>query len=541
MAFLGSFEYDIFLSYGWAGSRTPEEGDRAWVKAFKELLEDRLKTQLGRAPVIFLDSQAERSGHLGEALELAVENSAFLLFAASPGSCRADSWCQAEVRHFLGRARPLAAKENVLTAEQRVLGIMFEPVPRDQQPPLLRNMGFRHYELFDELESGPPRITRPADLAAPGSSAGLEFERLLKEASERILEAQGILARPQPPTGVTVFVGSSPSNDHNLRFATVLRRELLIRGHRVITDEPVPLEKEDSYRLRLEPAMAAAQISAHILNESAPTVADWKRSPTAWQIRKAVQAGDVSVMSWVDQDAPATDPGALRELEECKAEGSHCFEKQNFENFKAAVLKRADEVARGLASVSLKSTPPAPRVSTEVAATPTDPADTPAAAAETTAETQAPPPEMSEKLVVVAFDNADLDRAARVRDYLSLRGLQTQLALPPGSDAGERRRQNLKYYKEADGVVVYFGGSTDLWVQNTCDDVRDSMNPEGRRALLVGPPPDQPRLKRTVQERKFDCYRTISDEDVAVIDTWLRKLAEQQVAGTAANAAGLGS
>ena len=96
MAFLGSFEYDIFLSYGWAGNRTPEEGDRAWIRAFKDLLVERLRTQLGRAPTIFLDSQAERSGALGEALESAVESSAFLLFAMSPGSCRPDSWCQAD-------------------------------------------------------------------------------------------------------------------------------------------------------------------------------------------------------------------------------------------------------------------------------------------------------------------------------------------------------------------------------------------------------------------------------------------------------------
>ncbi len=513
------------LSYGWAGNRTPEQGDRAWVKAFKELLEVRLKGQLGRSPAIFLDSQAERSGHLGEALESAVENSAFLLFAASPGSCRPDSWCQAEVRHFLGRALPLAAKENVLTAEERVLGIMFEPVPRSGQPPLLGNMGFRPYELFDELESGPPRLTRPADLAAANSSAGLEFERLLKEASNRILEAQGILARPQPSTGVTVFVGSSPSAPLDLRCATVLRRELLIRGHRVITDEPLPLENEDSYRLRLEPAMAAAQISAHILNESAPAVAGWKRSPTAWQIRKAVQAGDVSVMSWVDIDAPFTDPGARLELEECKSEGSHCFEKQNFENFKAAVLKRADEVARALANANPPPPPPPPELTST----------------ETVAPPPPPPPEVGDKLVVVAFDNEDIDRASRIRDYLTQRGLQTQLALPSGKGAAERKRQNIKYYKEADGVLVYFGESNDLWMQLTCDAVRESMNPEGRRALLVGPPPDQPALKRSVQEREFDCYRTISEQDVAVIDAWLSKLTGVQVAGTAANAARLGS
>lgn len=349
MAFLGSFEYDIFLSYGWAGNRTPEEGDRAWIKTFKELLEERLRGQLGRSPAIFLDSQAERSGALGAALESAVESSAFLLFAASPGSCRPDSWCQAEVRHFMGRARPLVSKDNVLTAEERILGIMFEPVPRGHQPPLLANMGFRPYELFDELDSGPPRLTRPADLAAAAdSSAGLEFERLLKEASNRLTEAQGILARPQPETGVAVFVGSAPSRPLEQRCAAVLRRELLLRGHRVLTDEPIPGESEDDYRLRLDAAMAGTEISIHLLNETAPPVDKWKRSPIAWQVRKAVQAGGVALFSWLDQDACAMDAGVKAELDDCRTEGNHHFENQNFETFKAAVLRRADELARGL-------------------------------------------------------------------------------------------------------------------------------------------------------------------------------------------------
>jgi hypothetical protein len=386
-----------------------------------------------------------------------------------------------------------------------VLGLMFEPVPRHAQPPLLTNMGFRPYELFDEFESGPPRLTRPANLNAdPGTSAMLEFARLVAEASKRITEAQTILTRQQTSSGVTVYVGSAPSAPLDQRCAAVLRRELLIRGHRVTTDEPVPAESEDSYRLRLETVMGNAQLSVHLLNETAPAMAGWKRSPIAWQIRKAAQAGSVSVMSWVDQDASYTDAGALAELEGATSEGSHRFEKQNFETFKAAVLRRADELARAAV----------PEVRTS----------------------QAGQAEESDKLVVVAFDERDIDRAARIADYMRKRGLQTQLALPPGKGAAERKRQNIKYYKQADGVLVYFGESDDLWVQNTCDAVRDSMRPDGQRALVVGPPPDQPRLKRSLQEREFECYRATNDDDVTSIDAWLK-----QLDGPSARSAALGS
>ena len=51
--FLQSFDYDIFLSYGWAGNLLPEEGDRGWVAQFYEQLIERLRTllEIGRAHV----------------------------------------------------------------------------------------------------------------------------------------------------------------------------------------------------------------------------------------------------------------------------------------------------------------------------------------------------------------------------------------------------------------------------------------------------------------------------------------------------------
>ena len=85
-AYLNGFEYDIFISYGWAGAQRPDEGDRGWVADFAERLETEMKARLEVSRCeLFLDRDAARNGYLNQNLERALSGSGVLLFIVSRG------------------------------------------------------------------------------------------------------------------------------------------------------------------------------------------------------------------------------------------------------------------------------------------------------------------------------------------------------------------------------------------------------------------------------------------------------------------------
>ena len=91
MTFLAGFEYDVFISYGWAGAETVDEGDRRWVNLFQQKVTLEMRARLGGRFAVFFDDYSQRNGFLYKNLETILEKSGALLFIVSPGSCRADS------------------------------------------------------------------------------------------------------------------------------------------------------------------------------------------------------------------------------------------------------------------------------------------------------------------------------------------------------------------------------------------------------------------------------------------------------------------
>jgi hypothetical protein len=76
-AYLRDFEYDIFLSYGWAGLEDPGRGDRGWTSRFHHALTSELRALLGGHCEIYFDKHEGRTGFLYQRLEESLESSAF--------------------------------------------------------------------------------------------------------------------------------------------------------------------------------------------------------------------------------------------------------------------------------------------------------------------------------------------------------------------------------------------------------------------------------------------------------------------------------
>lgn len=466
------FEWDIFLSYGWSGNAA-DEGDRAWVAELRERLRVALRTPLGRDPKIFLDTNATRAGALTPILENALDHSRLFLFVVSPGSCQ-SAWCQWEILRFLDRGHTAATRDEVLLPEDRLLGVLLEPVPQGRIPAPLQSLVFRPFDLTRPIDGRDS--TRPVawDDLDEVESARFGFDRLIADLKKSLGKLQH--HESVPLTGVTVFLGSAPTAAHESAYLTRLRRDLLMRGHAVIRASVAPGETEDDYRIRLGAVLSEATLSVHILGE-ALTPAGWQRPVGAWQLRRASDHHKtLSLFTWVDPDREA-DP---RELGEILQKGDHHFDRrQPFSELGTALLERAGECAHR------KGAPGS---------------------------------------VVIAYCEEDLPHASAIKQYLQQEhGLRVQFALPPRETAGQRNRINRSLFGEMDAVMVYYSQHEE-WMVLTCHTVRDVFRKlKGPRpaALVLHPPPPP---KDYCDQLDFESLRRDNPRDFAAIDRWAKSV-----------------
>jgi hypothetical protein len=466
------FEWDIFVSYGWSGN-DPGEGDREWVAQLREQLRIALRTALGRDPRIFLDANATRAGALTPILEDALDKSRLFLFVVSPGSCRSP-WCHWEILRFLDRAHSAATHNEVRLPEDRVLGVVLEPVPRDAIPELLEPLVFRPYDLTRRIEGRDE--TRPAvwDALNQTPSARSEFDQLVVDLNEKLKSVYAHEQQPVQPSGVTVFVGTAPAHAYERDFLIPLRRDLLLRGHNVIRCSVAPAESEDDYRVRLGAVLGDATFSVHIVGQPAK-LNGWQRTPWAWQLRRASERQPkLTLFTWVDPDREA-DP---RELAEILRKGdSHFDQRQPFGYLRTALLDRAGECVERVAADNSRS-------------------------------------------VVIAFCPQDRSFASEIKQRLQQQhGFRVQFALPPGSKAGDRNRANRNLFGSVDAVVVYYS-EDDVWMVRTCLAVRQVSKEKGSprsAALVLHPPPPN---KDDCDQIGFASLPRVHTADFAAIDRW---------------------
>jgi hypothetical protein len=487
-AYLQDFDYDVFLSYGWAGNLSLGEGDRAWVHTFVNQLEERLRTSLGRRSNIYLDARASCAGRLDDNLRRALESSALCLFAVSPGSCRQGSWCFWEVQHFLDWAKPVCSAADVMTAEDRLLKVVFEPVPREAEPLGLASVVGRH--LFETLESGADVHTRPASFSVAGSHPSEELDRLVHDIA-RLLQRAETLRQP-PQLGLVVFLASpfSRLNDTRLR---ELRRRLQLAGHRTVSATPIPGETEDQFRERTESALGVCDIAVHLLGDAPQTLPPgWTKTPGAWQTRYSLRRSQdnesFSIFLWEDPDAQTPDQASLDEVGGDHAIGKrdHHIRQRGFEYLESNLKRRLTEETK-------------------------------------LRQGEEEPAGDGRRLVVIEFREEDAPSAAILRARAKQKGLRAQFAVPTGKNIppSSRRQKNLLKYREADGLVVYFGHASYLWAENTCDDMRPFLKNPG--VVALGPPAEDPPSKLHFEADSFDrvALHGYPDPDY---DAWLDRI-----------------
>jgi hypothetical protein len=267
MAFVGSFEYDIFISY----SHVDDLGD-AWVKRFHEALEIALAQRVGRMGVvrIWRDPRLDGDQLFDDTIRTALERSAIFLAITSNGYI-ASEYCRLELQTFREKA---AAEPHGLQIvdRSRIYNVLLTNIPPSRWPKEFgRVSGFPFHDADD----------RPQGEAGDGEPTDQTYDKprfkrqlsALANALHRMLVAfkeQPGSQRTSAPAesdaaeGPVVFMADVADSLAPTRKRLIL--ELGRKGVRVEHGVPPPYEAAQ-HAERVRSAAKDALLSIHLLDE----------------------------------------------------------------------------------------------------------------------------------------------------------------------------------------------------------------------------------------------------------------------------------
>ncbi len=445
-AYLNGFDYDVFISYGWAGAQQPDEGDRGWVGEFARHLETEMKARLEVSRCeLYLDRSAVRNGYLDQNLSRALSSSGVLIFIVSPGSCRSDSWCRFELAHFLDMAQPVAHPG--IFREDRLFKVELRKVDRGAEP--MQIAPCVPYS-FTDSEFNTPLPVR--EIAQRGSVAYQSFQTICRDLEKLLRRARKLQESGKQFSGKTVFVGAVPEGLTENRGRRI--NSLESHGHRVVLATPINGESAGEFQSRTNRELAGADTSVHLFGTPGLY---W---PSTIQCRTALESNASKIYIWRDRSVQFDEEHEkfLTELQRvCANSGRVEFPQGGADSYLDPNL------------VSDLSQP------------------------------EAAPLEISPAsgcTVMLHFDSKDSQNVDSIVRRLREKGLEIQ---PPmfGGNRKQREDKNAEFSRQAAGVAIFFGQASDLWAVNTCDKVSKTLRDNPKPAAVVlAPPPDKPLSKK---------------------------------------------
>lgn len=252
MAYLPSFEYDIFISYAHVDNLVPRGGGRGWVDRFQEELELELSRRLGRvgAAKIWWDDSLDGSQVFDTTIQQTI-NGAGLFLALTSAGYLASQYCRKELDWFYRKTEkdPVG---RLLGDRSRVFNVLIDNVPHESWPP--EYGGTSGYFFYDEVVDRPMRHKVRA------------FEIQLKKLVD-VVETMFKAVKGAPPPEekkFTVFIADTADSLKNVR--SRVSAELQLKGVSIVDRIPPPYEAQKHEALVIE-KVKSADLCLHLLDQ----------------------------------------------------------------------------------------------------------------------------------------------------------------------------------------------------------------------------------------------------------------------------------
>lgn len=494
-------EIDVFISYAHLDNQTPSGSGEGWVSEFQSALTLRLGEVLGKPPRIWRDPKLQGNDVFADVLDASYRHAAVLVSVVTPRYVQSD-WCQRELAGFWQAAERTGGP--VVGHKSRVFKVVKTPVDPTRMPePVQPLLGYEFY-------AAQPGSGRPLEfnkLYGPEAERGfwLRMNDLAYDMADTLALLENVTGRPAE-AAVAVYLATVTAELQPQR--DTLRRELSRQGWRVLPEMELPLVGPDCERVVRE-QLSACAVAVHLVGATYGLVPEASHeSLPAMQARLAAEqaaAAPLARLVWIAPGSAAADArqqafvAGLRDQPQPGA-GSDLLETP------------LDELAR-LALSRLTAAKTAAEVAAQAAAK--------AAVAGDALTAMAPVPR-----VYLVCSTGDIDAVLPLRDDLFQQGYEVVLPQFEG-DEGELRKAHELELRDCDGLLVYYGCGSELWLKEQLAALR-RLPTLGRTtalrasALCIAPPGTQ--AKKLLLTRETRMLRMPDGYEPAVLQPFLDAL-----------------
>jgi hypothetical protein len=431
------FEFDVFVSYAHLDDAALIEGQKGWVANLHRALEIRVGQFLGKSPHIWRDPKLQGNDVFAETLVELLKRAAVLVPVVSPRYVRSE-WTTRELNEFCRAADQQGGVQ--ISHKARIFKVLKTPVPLDQQSPELQAL--LGYEFFN-VDSQSGKVREFDEVFGP--EAQRNFWIKLDDLAHDLCGLLGIVEGPElteaPPEDSeqnTVFLAETTGDLKDQREA--IKRDLQQHGYTVLPARalsPIGAEVETAVRENL----ARCSMSIHLIGKRYGLTPEGAvASLVEIQHELAIERGKRGAFSrlvWIPQGLQVDDPRQQQVIDKLRMDprmghGADLLE-SSLEDLQTIIQ---DVLA------SARAPKPAPHAS---------PGPSTAAA-----------PGLAR--VYLVYDERDAAVISPWADFLFEQGVEVMHPVFEGDEA-EVREYHEENLRTSDGVVIFFGAASELWLR----------------------------------------------------------------------------
>ncbi len=441
---------DVFISYAQLDNESITDEETGWISMFDQALRKRVAQILGYQPGIWREPHETLEAELfDEFIKLKV-----LISIISPRYLESEN-CLKQLKEFHSVAKQKGGVK--VNNKWRIFKVIKTPVSAEMHPPEIE--GILGYEFYEITPDGHFREFT-LDKRSPNYYQYLErFEDVAQDLSQviRLLKADNIIGEkiPELPEqsrdANAVYLAKTTSDLNPLR--DNIRRDLEMRGYRVLPDEELPLDQRFSGVVKEN--LAKSQLSVLLLGDKYGLVPeDEQQSVPMLQYQLSRDAG-LPCLVWQPGDLEIDDSRQQAFIDQVLTDPPNHelteFMSDNFEDFKTHLVDTLQHLVPPPESSLVEERPPR---------------------------------------VYLIYDKADSEAARVIDDHLYDLGFEVLKPLfeGPETELREMHQDNLRI---CDAALIYYDFGSEFWLNAKINDLRKALGfgrsrPISMKAVYVG-------------------------------------------------------
>jgi len=452
-----SYESDGFISYSHLDNVELAEGHKGWVTNLHSALEKKVSQLLGRQLRFWRDPKLSGNDLLSDTLIDQLHSVAVLVSILSPGYVRSE-WGMRELEEFCRAAERQGGIR--IDDKARIFKVLKTPVPRDQHPrPLQALLGYEFFRV--DPETG--RVHELDEIFGP--DAKWEFWLKLEDLAHDICSLLQLLV-PEAATGRpstearSIYLAETTSDLREPRDA--IKRELQQRGYTVLPVRALPLSAPEA-TAAIRDDLAQCGMSIHMIGRNYSLVPEGGvASLLELQNTLAIERGgkdSFTRLVWIPRGTTVTDA-----RQQAIIDGLRMDERVHAES---DLLEGSLEDLKTQIDTRLKQSPKAPELRVDAG------------------------PKSTSTQVYLLYDSRDADAITPWSDML----FEHFEVIHPvfSGDEAELRQYHDECLRTCDGVVIFYGAASALWVKRKLAELQKSAGygrtkPRAEVAICLIPP-----------------------------------------------------